>query len=380
MGGTAQPADLATPLDALHRAAGARLVPFAGYGMPVQYPAGILAEHAWTRASAGLFDVSHMGQARLVARDFVTAALALERHHARVGDADAQHAFEEAAREVAIEVGKGRVVDDGMVARPAGREGELLLVVNAGTKEMDYRLIAAALPAGVDLVPLRDRAMVALQGPEAAAVMSEVAPGAESMAFMAVAEMAVAGLSALVSRSGYTGEDGFEISVLARDAEALWTALVADARVRSVGLGARDSLRLEAGLPLYGHDLNQETSPVEAGLAWSIGRRRRQEGGFPGQLRMARELREGPIRRRVGIRLDGKAPAREHADILDGSGQLVGRVTSGGYGPTVGGPIAMGYVVADVAAVGTALGLVVRDKALPGRVVRLPFVPHRYKR
>lgn len=369
---------LETPLAAAHAAAGARMVPFSGYRMPVQYPAGILAEHAWTREHAGLFDVSHMGQAMLLGPDYATAARALERLVPAdiLGLAPGRQRYTQLLNE------EGGIVDDLMVVRPAQAtpDGEVFLVVNAGTKEADYRLIAAALPEGVELRPLDDRALLALQGPEAAVVLAAHAPEVAAMAFMSGRALTIAGIPAHVTRSGYTGEDGYEISVQSERAAELWQLLLADARVRPIGLGARDSLRLEAGLPLYGHDINQETSPVEAGLAWSIGRRRREEGGFPGRIRIAGEIASGPLRRRVGILLEGRAPAREHSDIVDAAGELVGKVTSGGFGPTVNAPIAMGYVVADCAKAGTALGLVVRGRTLPGRVVPLPFTPHRYRR
>ncbi len=367
-----------TPLAAMHVAAGARMVPFAGYAMPVQYAAGILAEHGWTRSHAGLFDVSHMGQATLVGPSFETTARALE---ALVpGDILALAPGRQRYTQLLNE--EGGIFDDLMVMRPdrPDSNGELLLVVNAGTKGPDYRMIAAALPDGIELRPQDDRALLALQGPEAAAALDQVAPGVAAMPFMSARALMVGDIPAHVSRSGYTGEDGYELSVPAERASDLWTLLTRDEHVRPIGLGARDSLRLEAGLPLYGHDINQETSPVEAGLAWSIGRRRRVEGGFPGQIRIARELAEGPLRRRVGILVEGRAPAREHTDILNAAGELVGKVTSGGFGPSVGSPIAMGYVVADFATPGATLGLVVRGRTIPGRIVPLPFWPHRYKR
>jgi aminomethyltransferase len=350
-----------TALAAAHRAAGARMVPFAGYLMPVQYPSGILAEHVWTRTSAGLFDVSHMGQARLVGPDFETAARALETLVAAdiLGLRPGQQRYTQILNE------EGGIVDDLMVARPAApdRPGEILLVVNAGTKDADFRLMNAHLPADVVLEQMPERGLLALQGPRAAEVVAELAPETAAMAFMQTGTAVLAGIPVALSRSGYTGEDGFEISVAAEDAVALWTRLLGDERVRPIGLGARDSLRLEAGLPLYGHDINQETSPVEAGLTWSIAKRRRQEGGFPGQIRIGQEIAGGPVRRRVGILLEGRTPAREHADILDAAGELIGQVTSGEF-----------------AAPGTALGLVVRGRTLQGRVVPMPFVPHRYKR
>lgn len=367
-----------TPLASVHAASGARMVPFAGYAMPVQYASGILSEHAWTRGHAGLFDVSHMGQAVLQGPGFEATALALETLVAAdiLGLRPGQQRYTQLLNE------EGGIFDDLMVARPAEpeRDGQILLVVNASTKEQDYRLVAAAMPDGIELRRLDDRALLALQGPDAAAVLDPLAPGAAAMPFMSSSALAVGGVVAQVSRSGYTGEDGYEISVAAADAAGLWSRLASDARVRPIGLGARDSLRLEAGLPLYGHDINQETSPVEAGLAWSVGRRRRAAGGFPGQIRILQELAEGPLRRRIGLLVEGRAPAREHAEIVDGAGELVGKITSGGYGPSVGAPIAMGYVVAEFANPDTALGVVVRGRTLAARVAPLPFWPHRYKR
>jgi aminomethyltransferase len=367
-----------TPLAAIHAAAGARMVPFAGYAMPVQYPTGILAEHAWTREHAGLFDVSHMGQASLLGPDHEMTARALEAIVPAdiLGLAPGQQRYTQILNE------EGGIYDDLMVCRPAGaiRDGEILIIVNASMKEADYIHIAGLLPDGIKLRRHDDWALLALQGPDAEAALARLAPAIVSMAFMTGAEIDLGGIPAHVTRSGYTGEDGFEISVEARQAPELWERLTADPAVKPVGLGARDSLRLEAGLPLHGHDINQETSPVEAGLAWSIGARRRREGGFPGQIRIRRELAEGPLRRRVGLVLEGRVPAREHAEILDHSGELVGKVTSGGFGPSVGVPIAMGYVVPDFARPGTELGVVVRGRTLPARIAPMPFRPHRYRR
>jgi aminomethyltransferase len=369
---------LETPLAAAHRALGARMVPFAGYAMPVQYPAGILAEHVWTRTRAGLFDVSHMGQASIVGPKHAAAARALE----ALVPADIENLAPGRQRYTQILNDEGGIVDDLMVSRPAdpARDGEIGIVVNAGTKEADYRLLAANLPPGVALVRHDDRALLALQGPEADAVMSAIAPEVRDIPFMSGAQLVLGGVAAHVTRSGYTGEDGFEIAVDAERADELWAMLSENPAVRPTGLGARDSLRLEAGLPLYGHDINQETSPVEAGLSWSIQKRRRLEGGFPGQIRILSEIADGPLRRRVGILPEGRAPAREGTEILDEAGELVGKLTSGGFGPSVSGPVAMGYVVSEFAAPGTRLGLVLRGKVVPGRVVPLPFVPHNYKR
>ena len=368
---------LQTPLHDAHMALGARMVPFAGYAMPVQYASGIIAEHNWTRDSAGLFDVSHMGQAILVGPDHKTTAQALE----ALVPADIEGLNPGQQRYTQLLNEDGGILDDLMVTRPAdpAEDGKLLVVVNAATKEADYRHMAAFLPAAVMLVRLDDRALLALQGPRAVDVLARLAAQIAAMPFMSARRMALAGFEAHVSRSGYTGEDGFEISVPHDRAPALWQLLLDDPAVRPVGLGARDSLRLEAGLCLYGHDIDAATSPVEAGLTWSIQKRRRQEGGFPGHERIRREIAEGPSRRRVGILPDGRAPAREGAVIMS-SGRDVGIVTSGGFGPTVGRPVAMGYVAREAAEAGTALELMVRGKPLPARVATLPFVPHRYKR
>ena len=370
-------ATLRTPLYDAHVALGARVVPFAGYDMPVQYPAGILAEHTWTREHAGLFDVSHMGQAFLVGPDHATTAAALEalipaaivelapgrQRYSQLTDAD------------------GGILDDLMVSRPTDApDGTLFLVVNAACKDADYAHIAAALPANVSLRPLDDRALLALQGPEAEAVMVALGAPVAAMKFMDTAPVTVAGLDVHISRSGYTGEDGFEISVAAAGAPRLWDALLADPRVKPIGLGARDSLRLEGGLCLYGHDIDTTTSPVEGALEWSIQKRRRVDGGFPGAARVQAELANGPARRRVGLTFDGRQPAREGAEIATKDGRIVGRVTSGGFGPTLQAPVAMGLVETAFAAPGTELDVLVRGKALPARVATLPFVPAGFRR
>lgn len=368
---------LETPLVTLHRALGARMVPFAGYAMPVQYPSGILAEHNWTREKAGLFDVSHMGQAFLVGPDHATTARALE----ALTPGDFLGLSPGRIRYTLLTTGEGGIIDDLMVTRPAdAADGTLFLVVNAARKAIDYAHIAANLPAGVTLRPIEDRALLALQGPLAAAVLARHVHGAETMGFMTAAETAFDGIPVAISRSGYTGEDGYEISVAASEAEAVARALLAEEKVKPIGLGARDSLRLEAGLCLYGHDIDEATSPAEADLGFAVSRRRRAEGGFPGAGRIIAEFADGPARLRVGIQPEGRAPAREGTEIRDASGALVGLVTSGGFGPTAGGPVAMGYVAAESAAPGTPLTLSVRGKDLAARVVPLPFVPHRYFR
>jgi aminomethyltransferase len=367
-----------TPLHARHVAAGARMVPFAGYDMPVQYPDGIMAEHVWTRAKAGLFDVSHMGQARLVGPDHATTARALE----ALIPADILNLKPGRQRYSQLLNEQGGILDDLMVTRSSdpSLDGTLILVVNAGCKAQDYAHIAANLPDNVTMTIDADRALLALQGPDSEAVLAKLSPDAAAMRFMDSTATMVAGVSALISRSGYTGEDGYEISIAARDAGHVWDKLVADASVKPIGLGARDSLRLEAGLCLYGHDINQETSPVEAALTWSIQRRRRDEGGFPGAVRITTEMNEGPLRMRVGLLPEGRAPAREGSEIRTPDGVLIGEVTSGGFGPSVNGPVAMGYVVRDMADVGTQVHLMVRGKPLPARVVPLPFVANTFKR
>jgi aminomethyltransferase len=361
-----------TPLNALHRTLGARMVPFAGYDMPVQYPAGIIAEHLQTRSQAGLFDVSHMGQMRIGHGDgVVAAARALE----TLVPADIQGLVLFQQRYTQFTDEAGGILDDLMVANA----GDVLtLVVNASRKDADLAHLQAHLPKGCTVTAVTDRALLALQGPAAAAVLSRLAPEAESMGFMSARDLTIDGTRCFVTRSGYTGEDGFEISVPDGDAERLARRLLDAPEVQPVGLGARDSLRLEAGLCLYGQDIDTGTTPAEAGLGWSIQKRRRVEGGFPGAARILAQLAEGPPRRRVGLLPEGKAPARAHTEFADAVGAHLGEVTSGGYGPSVGGPIAMGYVTPDSAAAGTALTLVVRGKPLPARVVRMPFVPTRY--
>ena len=375
----AETEDLArTPLHAMHAALGARMAPFAGYDMPVQYPMGILGEHKWTREHAGLFDVSHMGQAIL---EGPGAAAALESLVA----ADIVGLPENRTRYTQFLNAGGGILDDLMVTRmPARKAGEdcLFLVVNAACKKADFALLSERLPQ-LALTILDDRALIALQGPEAIDVLAERWPFLRAMAFMqwgATGTPGDPGTDYYFSRSGYTGEDGFEVSMPSVAAVAFAETLLADPRVKPVGLGARDSLRLEAGLCLYGHDIDETTSPVEAGLAWSIGKRRRAEGKFPGFERIARELKDGPSRKRVGVLLDGRQPAREGAEIADESGAVIGRVTSGGFAPSLDRAIAMGYVAASHAAPGTKLNALVRGRPLAASVVAFPFFPHRYVR
>jgi aminomethyltransferase len=367
-----------TPLYAQHVARGAKMVPFAGYEMPVHYSLGILKEHLHTRGQAGLFDVSHMGQAVLIGPKHATTAAALE----ALLPADICNLQPGQQRYSQLLNDGGGIIDDLMVTRPNSEtdEGRLLLIVNAARKEVDYAHIGARLPAGVHLLPAPERALLALQGPAAARILGQLCPQAPRLSFMQAASVRVGSVDCHVSRSGYTGEDGFEISVAAEHAEAVWELLLKDAAVQAIGLGARDSLRLEAGLCLYGHDIDETTSPVEAALVWSMQKRRRSEGGFPGANRIQAELVSGPSRKRVGIRPDGRAPARDGTQILSLLGDQLGVITSGGFGPSVGAPIGMGYVAADRAEVGTPVNLMVRSKALAGTVAPLPFIPHRYAR
>jgi aminomethyltransferase len=367
-----------TPLADLHRELGARMVPFAGYAMPVQYPTGILTEHRHVRDAAGLFDVSHMGQALLVGPDHATTASALE----KLAPGDFLGLGKGRVRYTLLLNGDGGIIDDLMVTRPVGAEfdGMLVLVVNAGRKAVDYARLRDNLPSDVRLETTDDRALLAVQGPKAAEVVTRHCPGADDLGFMSARNTQFDGLDCAISRSGYTGEDGYEISLRGGDAEAVARALLADPEILPIGLGARDSLRLEAGLPLYGHDIDETTSPVEADLGFAISKRRREEGGFPGADRILRELDEGVPRRRVGLAIDGKAPVREGNDIHDSSGRPVGAVTSGGYGATIGGPIAMGYVESNLSAPGTILTLSVRRKNIGAQIVALPFVKHRYYR
>jgi aminomethyltransferase len=363
---------LKTPLHALHVELGAKMVLFAGYDMPVQYPTGILKEHLHTRAKAGLFDVSHMGQAFLSGSD---PAKALE----RLTPADVTGLREGLQRYGLLLNERGTIKDDFMFSRLAG-EGALYLVVNAGTKSGDFEYIAAKLSAVASLEPRPDRALLALQGPAAADVLERHATGIANLTFMKVVRCTVAGVPAIVSRSGYTGEDGFEISLDSADAECVAWSLLRESEVMPIGLGARDSLRLEAGLCLYGHDIDETVNPVEANLVWSIGKRRKLDRDFPAAETIMDAIFNGAAKKRVGIRPDGKAPAREGSEIADKTGRVIGRITSGGFGPSVNAPVAMGYVESEFAADGSEIDLIVRGKPLPARVAPLPFVPHHYRR
>ncbi|MBM3950823.1 MAG: glycine cleavage system aminomethyltransferase GcvT [Rhodospirillales bacterium] len=357
-----------TPLERLHRALNAKMVPFAGYLMPLHYADGILTEHNHAREGAAVFDVSHMGQARLVGKD---AAALLE----TLVPGDIAGLAPGRMRYTMLTNDAGGIIDDLMATRAA--DG-IALVVNASRKDVVFPYLAERLAGRARIEIVTDRALIALQGPRAAEVLAQFAPEAGALSFMSGAEMTVAGVAGFVTRSGYTGEDGFEISVPADRAEALARRLLDDPRVKPVGLGARDSLRLEAGLCLYGQDLDETTTPIEAGLAWTVGARRRAEKNFPGADVIVRQIAEGPRRLRVGIRPEGRAPARAGTALVRPDGSSAGAITSGGFGPTVGGPVAMGYVAADAARPGTGLDAIVRGKPLPARVVSLPFVPHRY--
>ena len=366
------------------------MVAFASYEMPVQYPMGVLKEHLHTRESAGLFDVSHMGQAYLRTLE---APLGSPEAHASIAAAierlvpgEIRKLKQGGVRYTVLLSDDGGVLDDLMIARlyMDQFQGMLSLVVNAATKEQDFAHIEQKLDGVAALEVLSNRALIALQGPKAAAVVNRLFPGAAEQPFMSVRPhywpASDDGAFTVVSRLGYTGEDGFEISVLDTHAMLLAKALLAAPEVEPVGLGARDSLRLEAGLCLYGHDLTPEISPVEGNIAFAVGKRRSAEGGFPGAARIQQELADGPKRLRVGIRPEGRAPAREGAEIQSTDGKTSGAVTSGGFGPTVNGPIAMGYVDAAFAATGTPVSLMVRGKSLPAVVADMPFVPHNYYR
>ncbi len=367
-----------TPLHRLHESFGAKMVGFAGYAMPVSYPLGVLKEHLHTRASVGLFDVSHMGQAWLEGVDGADPAAALE----SLVPADLAGLGLNRQRYSQLLNEAGGIRDDLMIARTdaaLGRDG-LFLVVNAACKDADFAHIDSALTGRARLTRIEDRTLIAVQGPKAASLMSTHAPELATLPFMALTRVDILGVDCLISRSGYTGEDGYEVSLPADAAEDFARALLDQDGVAMIGLGARDSLRLEAGLCLYGHDLDETTTPIEAGLTWSIGKRRREAGGFPGAAIIQQQLAEGVARKRVGIRPEGRAPAREGTEIRDRDDAAIGTVTSGGFGPTVGGPIAMGYVAAAHAAPGTSVFLSVRGKSLPAEVVKTPFVPQRYYR
>nr|WP_283938232.1 glycine cleavage system aminomethyltransferase GcvT [Sphingomonas brevis] len=357
------------PLDAWHRARGGRMVPFAGYEMPVQYD-GIMAEHLWVRSHAGLFDVSHMGQLLFHGPNVDHALEAL-----LPGDLIA---LKDGRLKYSMLLAEdGGIIDDLMATR---RGDQFYLVVNGATKHGDIEQFQKRLPRTIAMDHMKEQALLALQGPEAVAVLESIVPGVGELSFMQAGLYHWDGKPLWISRSGYTGEDGFEISVSGRDVESLADTLAADERVKPIGLGARDSLRLEAGLPLYGHDLSGETTPVMADLNFAINKRRKAEGGFAGALRIMAELENGAAQKRVGLLVEGKQPVREGALILDSEGSEVGKVTSGGHSPSLGRPIAMGYVATPLAEPGSTLTLEQRGKLFQAAVAPMPFVPHRYHR
>ncbi len=356
------------PLDSLHRELGGRMVPFAGYYMPVQYPDGIINEHNHTRTEASLFDVSHMGQVKLHGANPAEALEALV-----VGDITAMSAGNTKYTMFTNE--RGGILDDLMVTQ---KGDHLYLVINAVCKEADIEHLRTNLSGTCEIEVIEDHALLALQGPSAAHVLARYAAPAQHMKFMSAAELHIGGISCFVTRSGYTGEDGYEISIPVDDAENIARLLLAEPEVKAAGLGSRDSLRLEAGLCLYGNDITENTTPIEAGLLWTISKRRREAGGFPGADVIQQQIAEGTTRRRVGIKPAGKVPARAHTEIADVDGSIIGEVTSGGFGPTIGGPVAMGYVASEHKATGTPVNLMVRGKALPATVVSPTFTEHRY--
>ncbi len=375
-----------TPLFDLHVSLGGKMVPFAGYDMPVQYPMGVLKEHQHTREKAGLFDVSHMGQAWLKTTE---AEIGTEEAHLKITDAietlvpgEIRKLKTGGMRYTTLLNLDGGIIDDLMVTRPALEQGngKLFLVVNAACKDNDLMVIGDALEGRACVERLEDRALLALQGPKAAGVIEGILPETIGQKFMTMQPLVWGSVPLLVSRCGYTGEDGFELSVPVGEAEALARTLLAHDEVEPIGLGARDSLRLESGLCLYGHDIDETTSPVEGNIAFAIGKRRREEGGFRGSDRILRELKDGASRLRVGVSPEGRAPAREDTEIQSTDGKIIGVITSGGFGPTYGGPIAMGYVDADYSETGTLVQLIVRGKALPAKIADMPFVKQNYFR
>lgn len=368
-----------TPLHSLHLSLGAKMVPFAGYEMPVQYPMGVMQEHLHTRAKAGLFDVSHMGQVIVRGDNYTAAALGLE----ALIPVDILGLGENRQRYGYFTNARGGIEDDLMLAN---RGDHVFVVVNAACKEADIAAMKAALEPALTVTEVTDRALLALQGPASEAVLASLAPTAADMAFMDVATLDLDGITAWVSRSGYTGEDGYEISVAVADAEALAKRLLTQPDVAPIGLGARDSLRLEAGLCLYGHDINATTTPVEAGLTWAIQKVRRADGdragGFPGADVILGQIASGAETKRVGLLPEGRAPMREGVELFASTDDSapIGKITSGGFGPTVGGPVAMGYLPASHAAPDTLIFGELRGKRQPLRVTKLPFTPANFKR
>ena len=363
------PAAELLPLDAWHRARGARMVEFAGYEMPIQYD-GIMAEHLWTRESAGLFDVSHMGQ---LVFSGPGAAQALE----RVLPGDVAGLGEGRMRYSLLLDESGGILDDLMVTR---RGDDLYMVVNGATKNDDIAYLFDALPDDVTMNLMDEQALIAVQGPRAVDALARIVPGVAALTFMTAAAFDFQGAPLWISRSGYTGEDGFEISVPAEHVVALADALLAEPEVKPIGLGARDSLRLEAGLPLYGHDLDPGITPVMADLGFALSKRRREAGDFAGAARILAEREAGPVAKRVGLLVEGRQPVREGAAVVDADDSTVGKVTSGGFAPSVGAAIAMAYVPAAMAIPGTRIRLAQRGKVHLATVTAMPFVPHRYVR
>jgi aminomethyltransferase len=357
------------PLDAWHCAHGARMVAFAGYHMPIQYD-GIMAEHLWCREHAGLFDVSHMGQ-------LVLTGEGVDRALEAILPADIAGLGQNRMRYSLLLGENGGILDDLMVTR---REGELYMVVNGSTKYDDVAYLLDHLPDKVTINLQDEQALLALQGPKAVEALARLVPGVEALVFMTAGAFDWQGHPLWISRSGYTGEDGFEVSLPVEAASAFADALVAEPEVKPIGLGARDSLRLEAGLPLYGHDLDEETTPIMADLGFALSKRRREEGGFMGAERILAEREHGPVAKRVGLLVEGRQPVREGASVVDEEGATIGRVTSGGFAPSVGAAIAMAYVPTAMAAPGTSLRLLQRGKLHTGTVTAMPFVPHRYHR
>ncbi|MEN9856697.1 MAG: hypothetical protein RL186_829 [Pseudomonadota bacterium] len=375
-----------TPLTTIWQGLGARMVDFAGYLMPVQFPDGVMAEHKWTRSQCGLFDVSHMGPATLALTD---KGLTGDAAHSAIAalvepilPCDVAGLQPGQLRYTTMTTPDGGIYDDLFVGRLREPEfqGSLYLIVNAGCKEADFERIKACAQGKATLTRLDDRALIAVQGPRAIEAIGNVGDGPKRLGFMEFMTVQGPFGSAIVSRSGYTGEDGFEILIDAAKAPALVRTLLATTIVKPIGLGARDSLRLEAGLCLYGHDLDESISPIEAGLTWTIGKARRTRADFQGHARILSELANKPSRKRVGLLPVAKAPAREGAPICDVAGNPIGRVTSGGFGPSVGGPIAMGYVESAFAAIGTPVDIIIRDQPHRWHVAALPFVPHNYHR
>lgn len=359
-----------TPLNANHRARGARMVGFGGYDMPVQYE-GVLAEHRWTREHAGLFDVSHMGQCKITGADAIA-------QFERFVPGDYAVLKEGRQKYSLLLNSDGGIIDDLMAGKP-DHDG-LFVVVNAGNKDEDFAFWSANLQGDATLKVLDDRALIAIQGPEAAEVMAAHEPLLGEMGFMDCARLMLFGVDCYVSRSGYTGEDGYEISVPADQANRVWDTILEDARVKPIGLGARDSLRLEAGLPLHGHDIDPGTSPVEGALTFALSKSRKEAANFNGADRVLKELADGPSRVRIGLIVKEGAPAREGAEIGDTDGNIIGKVTSGGPSPTLGRNIAMGYVPPAFSELGTELKVFVRGKPSPADVVAMPFVAQRYYR